>query len=1275
MINYFQGCKKRIIIFIIVSSIFLGLYNDCYCIKVRAAYDDWIITDDAGKRVVGDNITWYGTHNTGDEDYPRYRTLYYRMSKNTYDIYKPFSSGSNATIRRKDVYVRKERRDQPDGTTSMTYTMSRKEFLEAVTSAEVGLTAEDVIAGKGDIYLNPVYERYLGEKTQATNVFGLQEMLALGWSDTTQDLLPALYNIRYRITAAGNVFDVEYVAEDTNKKLLDGAVNLSGQKITNPLKTDKAMYSERIYHERNEANKKLKYNKKDYTYQYYYYSYTPRGTTEIRKSDRYTSETIDFEAPDAGPGTKLTIHMVYGPSTEAATKYKVNVIAVDTNKKQIKVLQDYKDVKAGDYFDFIIGSSRYTLDKIYNYQYKYYFTYTDPDGDKVTDPTQNATDVNKYEMPNAKEGSKATFYLIYDKGIAPTPAPTPPPDIPEVVAPEPDSAYLEFTDVVNTGKIRADVRGSERFVATLGVPTTESLFGEVRAKEYLLGYRFEKKVGIKYYVITVRKNYTLKWETATPEEAGGGKPVTETVTLVSNVTVPRAFGYWEIENLECYKIDHAVLRNYALPDGSITLNPNYSHYSPPSVNVYHSSDESYHIMKPQQVTTGITLPSQTISAGSDKTSKPSIPTEEFYSQADYAALTQTGKIQVRSDSLVFNGSTVINSAITETEAPDINESAIPQCNTFINENVLYKPNQIIEATKENGTYPSTGTITYTSLAQIGSSKPVKPQYSIDGLNKVVLHTPVICIPSISADNDKYVQLIKPTAGCVQLVLDPDPTLSDFLVNISNNGPHSAKQGYYTRDFSRSLRDPDVSYIASEEGLLMNQVKFPFDVYIDVGGDNDRENDDYIISGTWITIGRSSPRFYLPMWTKEDVYTVDFRTIAVNGKPFLNSTEIYANTDLNRYVATETLNVEVSGRIYGLTMYDLSDYPMWEEAFRVPKSLDFKKDSTKYPDGTALTTYNKGYAYTYTVGTNDQYGNDTGRNIKYTFPLVNGSHPKFTNIGILKTGYLFRFSLETTGNMFSDACMVSIKPNFYFVDKDGKNRTAVDLYYTEAINGKTKHLVKVGSGLDQTNLKSVNTGDLYLGIPQKELKQTAALRNMTYSKFMAQWSPMFNFSNIRLNYAFRTFVNQEYTNIVKSYDSYEEIRNRKVTDRDMSMLIQRWYGQYYIPNEVHVVAKGYDVMDYMDKYGVDYGEFFWLKEGYIIVNFTIETVDENGKRRLSYINASNYMNKGNCSMWTMEGPPLQKTDNKGTELNFYAGDVILYYANKKMSEDYSPGAIY
>ena len=117
-------------------------------------------------------------------------------------------------------------------------------------------------------------------------------------------------------------------------------------------------------------------------------------------------------------------------------------------------------------------------------------------------------------------------------------------------------------------------------------------------------------------------------------------------------------------------------------------------------------------------------------------------------------------------------------------------------------------------------------------------------------------------------------------------------------------------------------------------------------------------------------------------------------------------------------------------------------------------------------------------------------------------------------------------------------------------------------------------------------------------------------------------------------------------------------------------MQRWYGTYKLPTDLHAVPTGYDVYDYLRKHGIDYGEDFWLKNGYIIVNFNIVTIDDHGKEHLSYINANNYLNNGNCSMWVTEGAPLEKEDYKGNKFNLKAGDSILYYTDKKSSDDYT-----
>ncbi|MBE5967052.1 MAG: hypothetical protein E7255_08815, partial [Lachnospiraceae bacterium] len=1256
-------CLRNTSILLVIICILSSLLNFLLPVEhTKAAINDWVIIGEDGKKADENTIKWTGTHSAADENAIRYRTISYYISREKFEPKIKFSSGSNASIKKKKVNVENLGGHDLNGMKYRNYAMTRKDFIK--TAAKLGITADDLINGSVTIYLNPVYETYQGEKTRKSNIFGLQEILAAEyWSETTQKMLENLYNIEYTITAS-NIYNVNVIAVDKDKNEIKALRS-----------KDKVMFGQPYDPKITDKEKIISSFGVEYQYtDQWSYTYEDRVSEKKNTISNLSSRVYLTEVPDAN---ELTIYMVY--DNEKYPPYYVDIIAETEDGEKLTTFEKGKKVEGGSAFEYSLKSNQKTLKDKYYYANKWYLTYTDKNGKKKTGDRKNSEKISQV-MPEAMAESTAVFHMIYsldpDAGDDVPPPEEPEPELPEVTVPKPDYKSMPFTQVTATGLIRADDRSGEKFVATLGVPTTESLYGEIKATDYLIGYDLVKKVGLKKYPIKVKKDYILVWEAATPEEEleEGKEPeqMTETVTIEQVIPVPRAYGYWEIKNFDYYTINAGTLNNYALPNGSITLKPNASYYNVPSVSYYHSNSEDYHIIPPKEVSSGITLPAQTITG---KTDKPMLPKEDFTKQA-YA---MSGKIKVRSDRIIYDGATVMNDKIVETEAPNVNVTPIKQCYAMTNENVLYKPGQVIEATKENGDYGSVGSIDYKCRTSDVSSKNNTLSYPVVGINNVVIHTPVLCDPIVEADNDKYVQLIKPDKNAVQLVLDKNNTLSDFTVKISNTGMHSYMQGYFTRDFSKSLRDPLISYIADKKGILRNEVKFPFDVYIDVGEDGKIENDDFIPANTWIAIGRATARFYLPMWVEEGIYTAEFRTVAINCVGTISgsdvtkthATEKEKNTNRSHYVATNTVQFEVSGRVYGLNIYDLTDYPLWEEAFRIPASSELKKSyPAKYPNGTKKLNYNKGYYYDYALGTKDQYGKDTGRNIKYTFPLVNGSHPFYKNIGILKTGYMVRFSLETTGSMYSNGAMISIKPSFYFIDKNGKNRTAVDLYYSESFQGKHQPLVKVGSKLDLTNVKSIRTGDLDHGIPENELRQTALVKEEGYGDLIWSTEEMFTFSHIRLTDAFRTFTGNAYAKSVKGLQSYKKVAEDNITEADMIKRTQRWYGAYYLPNHVYAVEKDYNVMDYSQKYGINFSEDFWLKDGYIIINLRIETLDQYGEKHLSYINPANFEKNGNCSMWILEGPPMEKQSYKGPTFKFYAGDFILYDAGKKASDDYS-----
>jgi hypothetical protein len=187
-------------------------------------------------------------------------------------------------------------------------------------------------------------------------------------------------------------------------------------------------------------------------------------------------------------------------------------------------------------------------------------------------------------------------------------------------------------------------------------------------------------------------------------------------------------------------------------------------------------------------------------------------------------------------------------------------------------------------------------------------------------------------------------------------------------------------------------------------------------------------------------------------------------------------------------------------------------------------------------------------------------------------------------------------------MYSSGCKVKITPTFYYVDADGKNRRQVDLYYNEEINGKDYPLVKMGQGVDLINIKSGTTDNIYSRIPERELAQTAAVMNKKYSLIANQRSSMYSYTDIRLMPAFRTFVGTGYAKFITGLASYKDVKDTTgLTQTGLTKYLQRWYGTYKLPTNVHAVPKGTDVWGYLRKYGIDYDEDFWLKNGYIIVN--------------------------------------------------------------------------
>ncbi|WP_211019671.1 DUF5704 domain-containing protein [Paenibacillus sp. Marseille-P2973] len=762
--------------------------------------------------------------------------------------------------------------------------------------------------------------------------------------------------------------------------------------------------------------------------------------------------------------------------------------------------------------------------------------------------------------------------------------------------------------------IKADARGNERFDVLDGIPTSESLYGNVWAKSYLSKNKFVQMSGKCTYEVTVNREYELKWDPGkkVPKPDGTGEmdapdPQTATETLTKSYTIERPYSFWVIDNLEVYQIDQAKLWNYAFNGGGITITP--SGYSPPSFSASKSSGYT-----PPNPPSSVDAPKGSKSGGKEK---PDISNENLESYAEQAV----EKVKVKNDSLTFNGSTIMSGDQSNESGPTPNQVPLPP---EISQNVLYSPGNTIPTSKINQpSQPSTGTIYY-GLMSGNINGGANVNYAIYGINPVTVHTPVVIYPEVS-DDAEHNQKTRPAAGRSAVILD-----RPFTVEMPNSGQHANYRGYGYNNY--------LKYIGSK------QVRFPFDVY-------DGSRTTFYPKNTWIEVDktRESFTYLLPVWVDEGFYEVEFRTIAHNA-PAGASQQNHANLDLAHHIAYDTVPVDVIGRVYDFRITDISDYN-WETVFRASA-------------GSALPT-----GTSYWVGLNGIDGAARGNTGRFTLPIRPGSHPLYQNV-VIKTGYHFKFDLKTKGNMFGPNDRIRITPSFYFVSAKDGTRMKADLYY----HAGNRSYVKIGSPRDQVQ-RYVILNERLRSVPMEELIDTALYKydhDFTFDqisgisrtqyvqnyirRISGKKTPIGSLSLLELNERIRTWIGPK--NGIPS----------GVDPARVNASVQKWYGEYSLPADLYVVKAGTNVAEYGRTHnGLSDHSPVFLKDGYIVVNFNIETV-RNGDGSNPYLQ---YINAPLMNQWTqMEGFARTVTDPYGRSFALRDGDVVFYDANRSSRDDFS-----
>jgi hypothetical protein len=795
---------------------------------------------------------------------------------------------------------------------------------------------------------------------------------------------------------------------------------------------------------------------------------------------------------------------------------------------------------------------------------------------------------------------------------------------PVTISPPNKGALIESAvmDPSVRGVLKADDRGSEKFDVTRGIPTSEDLYANVMARGYLFQHRWVNMTGTVTYMVNVKKKYHKTWTIPGRASTGPNDPGTPPqpkeldVPVEKSMQVIRQYSYWQIDNLEVYQLNQATISNYALGGygGTVTLTPNG--YTPPTLQSANDDAVTAHV-KPAPCKE-IDLGTETKSGGD---SEPPTPDETSLFQSKAEA--EVKENSVNNDKVVFNGATVMDPAPMDKTSP--RPGTIPQP-SMIDDNVLYQNRLTIQNTLVNkADQPTTGEIAYGLIP--GNIKGGQDQkFPIQGINSVTVHTPVVNYAWVSDDQPHNQKTV------------PDPTSSalilerPFIVRIPTSGQHldvTSYPGYGNRDYAKYFR--------------IKQVRFPFDVY-------NADRSQFIPTKTWVDIpvNQLDTVFYLPVWVDEGHYRIEFRNIAENA-PSTFSEQQDANTNLTHHVAADTVPVEVIGRLYDFHVTDIADYN-WENVFR-------KQLGSSEPTGMS-----------YWTGLNSIDGDPRGNLAPFVLPVRPGSHPVqgFGNVAV-KTGYHIKFDLKTKGNMFGKQDGVRITPTFYFVSKDGSSRQEVDLYYHRG----QERLIRIGSAQDlekrfvvlNSRLRNVPGTDLGdTARYQYTYELTADERNQSsladymvklVEQISHQKSWVGRYDWMILPASIRTLIGPK-----------TDIPSGVSVDR-ANAAVQRWYGEYSLPADVYAVPKGTNLESFARQNQLDEKASVFLKDGYIVVNFNIETLRDGNTEapHLQYIYAP-LMNQ-----WQMEGFNNRPVDSQGRTWPLKDGDVVFYHADQSSRSDF------
>ena len=601
----------------------------------------------------------------------------------------------------------------------------------------------------------------------------------------------------------------------------------------------------------------------------------------------------------------------------------------------------------------------------------------------------------------------------------------------------------------------------------------------------------------------------------------------------------------------------------------------------------------------------ITLSPKTVG----KNGTPSNPNWESIAEAS------VGEYMVRNDSLIFDSQVIMDSALSEKSTPEPIDLPIVE---LIGEDVLMEEDLKIPDSVRNKVHENTGEIVYkrdfnyngTSLEEI--LQPI-------AVNTVTVHTPIYSELLMSNVGDDYNQQVGATINDRAIILG---MATKF--RYQTTGEHRNILGYGNRDYDK--------YISLKE------IKFPFDVYYK---GTTREASKYVRKDTWLQVDSFDTDIYVPIWVQEGTYQIEIRSRAINADVSDTFETSLKNIESDYYSVTDEKTVEVIGRLYGFKIRDIDDYPTWEEVFRREKGSYEFIQGNNYP-----------------FGGNDENGNVLRRNEKYFLPIAPGSHPTYKNVGGIPLGYKIRFTLETLGNYLKND-EILIEPHFSFVDYLGNEDQNISLWSKVRINNND-YLIDLDN--IESNVKGelnykIDLGNPYITLKEEELESISNHLGVSIFELKKKKEAIGYADKISITKFLRTYIGDDTNSPLEV--NQEAIKKAR----------QKWYGEYWLPNDTYAVKEDVNLIEYAAKNnGIDFSEDIFLKDGFIKVNFQMVSKKdpESSGENLTYKNDQ-------TNMYSIEGFNPKKDvyiSGENKLFDFEDGDTILYDINRRKSDDYS-----